>query len=154
MIKFIFCISLILYSSLLFSQRFISRSGSRIRNAVTHYYVKHRYHTIFQETDNTLTFLIRDTSVLPRDSIYHFDGNGKCDTEINRMGCEKCYTTALQKVFNHKYYGWMPLRGNAWIARYHWHMSLESSAPGDPYTSVIKRVRLSKDEFRDLVNAK
>ncbi|MCX6263115.1 MAG: hypothetical protein NTZ47_01050 [Bacteroidetes bacterium] len=80
---------------------------------------KNHYNAIITETDSSIFFLLRDTTVFNYDKYYHFAMSGLCDLEFSSYSCDSCfreYVNLLKndwwmkktKINDTLYYGYYP----------------------------------------------
>ena len=80
---------------------------------------KNRYNAIISETDSSIVFLLRDSTVFNYDKYYHFSKSGICDLEFSSYSCDSCfleYVNLLKndwwmkktKINDTLYYGYYP----------------------------------------------
>ncbi len=82
---------------------------------------KNKYTAIITETDTSILFLLRDSTVFNYDKYYHFAKSGLCDLEFSSYSCDSCFREYVNLLINDwwmkktkindtLYYGYYPPR--------------------------------------------
>ena len=109
---------------------------------------------VISETDTTLLYLVRDSTMKSLDFILLFDQSGKCYKETNKLSCDSCYQILLSNVLSDKYYRWTKIDSNTYFARFPYRLILTTKLD-QAFSFEIRRSELSGKEYRKTVkNAK
>jgi hypothetical protein len=135
-----------------FSQTFINRNRGTIRKYLETYTTQHKFKTIIKDTDSSLIFLIRDSSVQQLDVVIHFDKSGKCDKETRSTNCDSCYKKYISLTLNNMELKWTKINDSIYISR-----PLILDAPQDkeePFSFIIQRSDMTRKEYRTAIKGK
>jgi hypothetical protein len=125
-----------------FSQRYIGVKRNKARRWLNQYVKEQKIESAFLETDTSLVLRFRDPKFKAADFIYHFDGNGRCDTEISTSSCDSCVDKYWRYAFNRKGCDWQQVQTAAYVTAKPQPMMLERFVfEGQPAIRV-KRVEL------------
>ena len=135
-----------------FSQGFINRNKSTVRKYLETYTAQHKLKTIIEDTDSSLIFLIRDSSVHQLDVIVHFDRAGKCDRETRSTNCDSCCKKYITQTLDNNEFEWTKINDNTYISR-----PLIMDTPDgkeEPYSFTIQRNDMRRKEYKAAVKGK
>lgn len=133
-----------------FSQRFINSTKSKSKEIFLKYEAKNNLKTIVNETDSSLTFLLRDSSVQNLDFILHYDNQGKCDKEKTALSCDSCYHKILDNVIHDKYCRWTKIDNETYFSRFPYRLILKTN--GDKkFCYEIRRSDIEAHEYRQKI---
>ncbi len=147
--KFLF-ISLLFLATHASSQDYINLNKTKARKTFQKYADNKKYQTVIQETDSTLTLLLRDPKVQNLDIYVHFDQRGKCDRELQTFSCDSCYRKQLDTLLSSKYYKWIKVSTNTYFSKSRSGLILSPIADR-PFTFLVQRSRLPGGEYREMI---
>ena len=133
-----------------YSQNYINSSKSNSKNFFTKYADKNSLKTVIEETDTTLTFLVRDTKVQNLDIFLHFDQKGKCDSEVYTLSCDSCYQKYLNNTLASKQYKWTKVSASTYFS-YSRNRLILTAATDKPYSFLIQRSKLNRSEYNKMI---
>jgi uncharacterized protein YifN (PemK superfamily) len=145
----LFICSLVIVSNC-FSQGFIDLKKAWVKEQLTQYVNSYKLKTITEETDSTITFKIRDTSVKPLDVIIHFDHNDKCDEETHISDCDTCIQKYIADILNDKDARWVKISNMEYVSKYSLKLILELD-PANPLVYYIKRNDYTRKQYKRLI---
>jgi hypothetical protein len=134
-----------------FSQGFINRNKSTVRKYLETYTTQHKLKTSIEDTDSSVIFLIRDSSVHQLDVTIHFDKSGKCDKETRSTNCDSCYKKYVSQILDMEL-KWTKINDSTYISR-----PLILDAPQDkdePFSFIIQRSDMTRKEYRAATKGK
>jgi len=148
--RFAICLSILLLFALnCYSQDFIHLEKGKARNKLEKYReVRKNLNTDIKETDSSLTFLLRDSSIRPLDIILVFDKNGKCKTETHIWNCDSCLQKYKNKVLDDKHYQWNKITASLYVSKFSKGMYMDASA-ANLHTLVFRRFDFSRKEYME-----
>jgi hypothetical protein len=106
--------------------------------------------TIISETDSTIVFLVRDTSVQNLDIILHYDKAGRCFKEYTKLPCDSCLNKFLKRTLSDKRYKWLKVSDTEHISKFSKKVLLKKNTGAD-YSYTIHRFAMTKQEYKDLL---
>jgi len=143
----------LLFASVGYSQGYIDLSQRAIKRNLKKYTKKEKLNSTLEETESTITFSVKDSSVRPFAIALHFDDKGKCNQEFRTFDCDSCAQQYLAKALSYKSYKWKKISSNQYLSKYALHRSLLINPPtkeGNSFT--IKRFDLKKKDYKLLIN--
>jgi hypothetical protein len=146
---FILLIISLVYFQNAFSQHFIGKSREKVVKKLHSYEKKDNIHTVINETDSTVTFLLRDTGWQHLDKHFYFNEKGKCYKEVLQANCDSCYQKYLSQALNIKMYKWQKISSLKYLSNFTWKLLLEID-PLSAFTYSIQKINLSKIDFNKL----
>jgi hypothetical protein len=105
---------------------------------------------LLQESDTTLSYLVRDSSVQNFDLLLFFDNNNRCYKEKKVLTCDSCYQKFLDNILSDKYYRWTKINNSTYYSRFPYRIILETRLAGE-YTLELKRSDMPGNEYRKTV---
>ena len=101
------------------------------------------------ETDTTLTYLIRDSSVQNFDFILYFDKKGKCYKEKNILTCDSCYQKFIQDALSNKHYRWTKINSTTYFTNYPHRARIIFNTKADKeFSFEIFRSEMTVEEYK------
>jgi hypothetical protein len=125
-----------------FSQHYIGVKRNKARRWLNEYVKKQKMESEVLETDTSIVLRFRDPKFKTADFIYHFDGNGRCDSEISTSCCDSCVNKYWQYAFNWKGPDWRQVRTEAYVTAKPQPMMLERFVFDGQPAIRVKRVEL------------
>ncbi len=144
---FLFIITFCLIQDI-YSQGFINSNKSKAKKYLLKHIEKEKINNIITETDTSITFLIRDTSVQNLDLILKFDAQGKCYEELRTLSCDSCYDKILTQTLNEKIWGWEKIDSKTYFSKFSKRLSL-SLQEGNARSFIIRRIFLSRKKYKE-----
>jgi hypothetical protein len=132
------------------SQGYINTKKTFARKYLKEYALKEKLKTSISETDSTILFLIRDTSVQNYDLTLYYDNTGKCFKELHKFTCDSCLNKTLNKSLNHKRYKWVKVSDTEYLSSFSKKRFLKKSTAPD-YSFTVERFGMPKQEYKDLL---
>lgn len=105
---------------------------------------------LLQESDTTLSYLVRDSSVQHFDLLLFFDNKNRCYKEKKILTCDSCYQQFLNNILSDKYYRWTKINATTYFARFPYRIILDTRLANE-FTLELKRSNLSGAEYRSTV---
>jgi hypothetical protein len=133
----------------LFAQGFINCDKPKARKYLSKYIREEKVQTITTETDSSITFLVRDSTVQDMDLVLHFDGSGVCDRELIILSCDSCRENILNEILNKKYFGWTKVDASTYLSKFKKHINLRLHTDGPSFEAI--RIDISKREYKRLL---
>jgi hypothetical protein len=137
-----------------FSQVYINQSKEKVRKDLQAYEKKNNLKTVIEETDSTLTLLVRDSSKRPLDAIMHFDKDGKCNKETIVSNCDSCISKYTKPILAKRKYHWKAVNSVRYLSSYSRKLFLEMDHPDTPHSYSISRFAFSKKEYNEMLAGK
>lgn len=135
-------------STLSFSQNYINLTKSKSRKNLEKFKLRYSdLNIIIQETDTTLSYLLRDTSVQNLDIVLSFDKNSKCYKEKFILTCDSCYQKFIANILSDKYYRWTKIDSSTYFARFPYRIICNKKTDKD-FAFDIRRSDLAGEEYR------
>lgn len=150
MIKLISLIITLWLTQHSFSQGFINSDRSEAKNYLSKYIKEEKLQTTTIETDSTITFLVRDTTVQNLDLVLHFDESGKCDKELRILTCDSCLEKTLNETLNKNNLGWTKVDSKTYLSKFKKHLKLRLHIVNATSFEIV-RIDLSKKEYKQLL---
>ena len=141
----------IILTNTVYAQGYINSTKSASKRVFEMYMEKHKYQATINETDFSLTFLLRDPKVQNLDIVLHFDNRGKCDSEVQTLSCDSCYHKYLNNILASDHYRWKQVDPNTYFAKSRKRLILTTGLD-KPFSIMIRRSALSKREYRQIIN--
>jgi hypothetical protein len=129
-----------------YCQRYINLTKPASRKTFLKYVNKETYHTIVTETDSTLVFLIRDPTVQNLDMRLHFDRQGRCDIEVQKLYCDSCYQKLLHSALADQRYRWIKADDSTYYSKFSKRLMLKAGYD-DPFSFSVSRISLTENEY-------
>lgn len=129
-----------------FAQQYINSSREKARKQLNKYFNPQQYKTIIRETDSSLHFQLRDTSVQDLDIQLLFDAAGKCQKETYKLSCDSCYRKFITHLLGQQRYRWKQVSSSTYFAGGFYRL-IVSTALATDFTYSIQRSALSRDEY-------
>lgn len=105
---------------------------------------------LLQESDTTLSYLVRDSSVQNFDLLLFFDNNNRCYKEKKILTCDSCYQKFLNNILSDKYYRWTKIDTTTYFARFPYRIILDTRSE-KAFTLELRRSELAGSEYRKKV---
>ncbi len=138
-------------SQLSFAQGYIDLTREKARKKLEKTKVHNsNMNILLQESDTTLSYLVRDSSVQNFDLLLFFDNNNRCYKEKKVLTCDSCYQKFLDNILSDKYYRWTKINNSTYYSRFPYRIILETRLAGE-YTLELKRSDMTGNEYRKTV---
>lgn len=105
---------------------------------------------LIEETDSTLSYLVRDKAVQNLDILLFFDNKNRCYKERKVLTCDSCYQKFLNNMLADKYYRWTKINDSTYYARFPYRIILDTRPVGE-YTLELKRSDIPGNAYRKTV---
>lgn len=105
---------------------------------------------LIEESDSTLSYLVRDKAVQNLDILLFFDNKNRCYKERKVLTCDSCYQKFLNNMLADKYYRWTKINDSTYYARFPYRIILETRQAGE-YTLELRRSDMPGNEYRKTV---
>lgn len=102
---------------------------------------------VLQESDTTLSYLLRDSAVQNFDLLLFFDNKNRCYKEKKILTCDSCYQKFLNNILSDKYYRWTKINATTYFSRFPYRIILETRLAKE-FTIELKRSDLARAEYR------
>jgi hypothetical protein len=110
---------------------------------------KNKFNATLTETESTLLFLLRDTTVQNLDYYFHFSENGKCDKEIVTLSCDSCFQKYKQRLLGYKYLNKLQVNDSLYYGHYSFQGIMEIKTRSK-FMLEVSSSSISKKEFREM----
>lgn len=134
------------------AQDYVNLTRTVAKNTFAKYAGAQQLQTTTEETDSTITFLVRDPRVEKLDIILHFDGRGKCDIEERHLSCNVCYDEFINNTLNNRKYKWKRINSNTFFARAFSQLIMTVRLHG-PLSYLVRRSKLRAAEYRQIIRS-
>lgn len=132
------------------AQGYINQKKRYVKKEAKKRYKKNRVKFQTLETDSTLTFLIRDSSLQPADYIIAFDKNNRAYKETVKFYCDSCFQKHVKSIFAQKILRLTKVDENSYYTRFPFRMILNYPTP-EPFTTVFHRSEIKGKLYRQTV---
>lgn len=138
-------------AQLVYSQGYIDLTKEKARKKLEKTKVHNsNINILLQESDTTLSYLVRDSSVQNFDLLLFFDNKNRCYKEKKILTCDSCYQQFLENILSDKYYRWTKINATTYFSRFPYRIILETSLAKE-FTLELKRSDLAGSEYRRTV---
>jgi len=145
----LFTVALLL-SSFCSAQMFFNGNTRRsIKKDLSAQIKKNKFNATFSETETTMLFLLRDSTVQNLDYYFHFSENGKCDREIVTLSCDSCFQKYKQRLLGYKYLNKLQINDSLYYGHYSFQGILEINTRSK-FMLEVSSSSISKKEFREM----
>ncbi len=134
-------------TQLSYTQGYIGSGKAKVKRHLLRYDKKHNYNSTLTETENKITFLVRDSSVKHLDVELEFNETGFCIKELHRHYCDSCYEISTAKVLKKKFWRWKKAGANTYLSAYNKHLILHLRV-NNSSTYEISRISISRKDYR------
>jgi len=143
-------IMVLLLSSYCSAQMFFNGNTRRsIKNDLSAQIKKNKFNATFSETETTMLFLLRDSTVQNLDYYFHFSENGKCDKEIVTLSCDSCFQKYKQRLLGYKYLNKLQINDSLYYGHYSFQGIMEIKTRSK-FILEVSSSSISKKEFREM----
>jgi len=132
------------------AQGYINSTKSASKKVFVKYMDKQKYQATINETDSSLTFLLRDPKVQNLDIFLHFDDRGKCEWEVQSLSCDSCYQKYLNNILASDYYRWTQVDTNTYFAKSHKRLILTTGLD-KPFSFMTRRSTLTNNDYKQRI---
>ena len=133
-----------------YAQNYINSTKSASKKVFVKYMDRQKYQATINETDSSLTFLLRDPKVQNLDIFLHFDDQGKCDREVQTLSCDSCYHKYLNNILASDYYRWTQVDTNTYFAKSHKRLILTTGLD-KPFSFMTRRSTLTNNDYKQRI---
>lgn len=133
-----------------YSQEYILRDKKFAKKSFAKYSDKRKVKTIINETDSTIQFLVRDSSVQNLDIILHFDELGKCDSEQYLLTCDSCYQKFLKVTLSNPFCRWTKIDANTYFARFPYRIILTAKLENS-FSYLLEKSKMEGSVYRKII---
>jgi len=145
--KLIISIVICCFNLSVYSQGFINANKPETKKYLSLYNDKEKVQTLTTESDTSITFLVRDSTVQNLDLLLQFNESGKCSRELRVFSCDSCYRKILNTTLAEKYWGWTEINSKTYFSKFKKHLILNVQVAGS-LSYEIRSLELSKKEFK------
>jgi hypothetical protein len=146
MMRTLLFILLFVFSKEIIAQGFITETKKRAKKQLSSYAKQNNY-TRITETENSLSFLVRDPALQHFDLVLDFNEMGRCYRETRTTPCDSCFQKYLRSALDTKSMGWVKMNELIYLSRYKKKLMLEIIQPTAPYSFSITQKYWSKEEY-------
>jgi hypothetical protein len=146
---FILCLTIVVSSECI-SQGFINTNKKVAKRYLRGYITNKNIKTLTTETDTTIVFLVRDTSVQNLDLILYFDKDGKCVKEERKLTCDSCLKKIFAQTLSYRNYKWMQINDTGYISKFSKKLLLKKNKEPE-YSFTIQKFSMTRREYKDLL---
>ena len=151
--KIILTILTFCFTQHLYSQGFINSNKLEAKKYLIQYIDKEKTKTSTTESDTSIEFLVRDTSVQNLDLILQFDASGKCYKELRTLSCDSCYEKILNNTLNEIYWGWIKIDSKTYLSKFRKHLILNLQVDNSR-SFEIRRIDINRNEYKEKLEKK
>jgi hypothetical protein len=134
------------------SQGYIHMSKVQVKKQLERYTTKENLQTIITETDTTLSFSVRDTSVQNLDILLSFEESGKCIKQQTKLSCDSCFQKFLNPLLNNKRYKWTRVNERTYVSGFSKKRLLVTDATNHSYS--ISLLDISRTKYKEMLETK
>jgi len=110
---------------------------------------KNKFNATLTETESTLLFLLRDTTVQNLDYYFHFSEGGRCDREIATLSCDSCFQKFKNSLLGNSFLKKVQVNDSLYYGHYPLQHMMEIKTRHN-FTLEVANSSLSKKEFREM----
>ncbi len=130
-----------------YSQQYISNNRSVAKKGFEKYVDLNHFKKIIEETDTTITFILRDPKVQNLDILLHFDPSGKCNCETTKLSCDSCFQKYLGSILGARSYKWTRVSNNTYLSGLSYQLIL-TTLQNTPNTFAIERSNMTRAAYK------
>ncbi len=110
---------------------------------------KNKFNATLSETESTLLYLLRDSTVQNLDYYFHFSESGRCDKEIITLGCDSCFQKYKQALLGNSFLKKVQVNDSLYYGHYPLQHMMEIKTRQN-FTLEVATSSLSMKEFREM----
>jgi len=145
--KVILLIVTLCLAQYIFSQGFINSNKLESKKYLLKYIDKEKTRASINESDTSITLLVRDTTVQNLDLVLQFNELGKCYRELRILSCDSCYEKMLNKTLNDEYWGWTKIDSKTYLSKFSKHLILNLQIE-NPTSFEIRQIDIRRNEYK------
>jgi len=132
-----------------YTQTYIGATKEKTVRQLDRYTSKQGLNTITQQTDSSITFLIRDSSTQELDIVLYFDDKGRCIREVRKPNCDSCLQKYQNELLRNKLYKWRQQSDNTYVSTFGGGLMLHTNQkPG--YAYELRKTPVSRKTYKAL----
>lgn len=113
---------------------------------------KNKFNATLSETESTLLYLLRDSTVQNLDYYFHFSESGRCDKEIITLSCDSCFQKYKQALLGNSFLKKVQVNDSLYYGHYPLQHMMEIKTRQN-FTLEVATSSLSMKEFREMLKA-
>jgi hypothetical protein len=120
-----------------------------IKKNLNTYTKKNKSNAIAYETESTLLYQFRDSTVQDLDYYFQFSESGRCDKEIITLSCDSCFQKYKQALLGNSFLKKVQVNDSLYYGHYPLQHMMEIKTRQN-FTLEVSTSSLSKKEFREM----
>lgn len=110
---------------------------------------KNKFNATLSETESTLLYLLRDSTVQNLDYYFQFSESGRCDKEIITLSCDSCFQKYKQALLGNSFLKKVQVNDSLYYGHYPLQHMMEIKT-GSNFILEVSSSPISKKEFREM----
>jgi hypothetical protein len=110
---------------------------------------KNKFTATLSETESTLLYLLRDSSVQNLDYYFHFSESGRCNKEIITLSCDSCFQKYKQALLGNSFLKKVQVNDSLYYGHYPLQHMMEIKTRHN-FTLEVSTSSITKQEFREM----
>ena len=120
-----------------------------IKKTVNAKFKKYKYNATLTETESTLLYLLRDSSVQNLDYYFHFSESGRCNKEIITLSCDSCFQKYKQALLGNSFLKKVQVNDSLYYGHYPLQHMMEIKTRHN-FMLEVSTSSITKQEFREM----
>lgn len=120
-----------------------------IKKDLTAQIKKNKLNATLTETNSTLLYLLRDSTVQNFDYYFHFSESGRCDKEIATLSCDSCFQKYKQALLGNSFLIKVQVNDSLYYGHYPLQHLMEIKTKHN-FTIEVTTSSLSMKDFREM----
>ena len=145
----IFTVALLLSSYCSAQIFFNGYTRHAIKKDLTAKIKKNKFNATLSETESTLLYLLRDSTVQNLDYYFQFSESGRCDKEIITLSCDSCFQKYKQALLGNSFLKKVQVNDSLYYGHYPLQHMMEIKTRQN-FTLEVATSSLSMKEFREM----
>ena len=145
----IFTVALLLSSYCSTQIFFNGYTRHAIKKDLTAKIKKNKFNATLSETESTLLYLLRDSTVQNLDYYFQFSESGRCDKEIITLSCDSCFQKYKQALLGNSFLKKVQVNDSLYYGHYPLQHMMEIKTRQN-FTLEVATSSLSMKEFREM----
>ena len=123
-----------------------------IKKTVNAKFKKYKYNATLTETESTLLYLLRDSSVQNLDYYFHFSESGRCDKEIVTLSCDSCFQKFKKSLLGNSFLKKVQVNDSLYYGHYPLQHMMEIKTRHN-FMLEVSNSSVTKQEFREMLKS-
>ena len=113
---------------------------------------KNKFNATLSETESTLLYLLRDSTVQNLDYYFQFSESGRCDKEIITLSCDSCFQKYKQALLGNSFLKKVQVTDSLYYGHYPMQHMMEIKTRQN-FTLEVSTSSITKQEFREMLKS-